>query len=270
MIKLFSLYKKPLKSRAKINYDYQLAWATLISNRIPNAKILDYGCGSGYVVKKGRKRGINIFGVDAFYRPDNRTRELILKNSNLKEGVIKEIKNNKIDFNNNFFDFIMSNQVFEHIEDINLPLKEINRVLKSDGYFLCRFPSKEVLYEGHIGIPIIHKFSKNSSTRFWYALLMRNLGFGFFDKCCQKKEWVEKSINFLDQYTFYIPKEKIEKAFMKYFKIRFIEHHLINYTLKSIGEERYIKLLNKPYFSKLAQILYQKLFGLVIIAKKFH
>ena len=52
----------------------------------------------------------------------------------LKEDVTN------LSFKDNTFDFVISNQVMEHILDENKFLSELLRVLKPDGYLLLNFP----------------------------------------------------------------------------------------------------------------------------------
>jgi len=52
-------------------------------------------------------------------------------------------------FKNNAFDFIVCNQVLEHVDDKNSLLKEIGRVLKSDGLFLVSFPNRLFPFDPH-------------------------------------------------------------------------------------------------------------------------
>ena len=110
----------------------------------PNrGKLLDYGCGAGEIVCIARESGFDSYGVDIFYSGGSTLRQV--KEKNLYGTFIFEINNNIIPFPDNHFDIIVSNQVFEHIDDFTLPLDEIARVLKSDGVCINLFPSREVM-----------------------------------------------------------------------------------------------------------------------------
>jgi len=100
-----------------------------ISELIPNmkGKLLDIGCGSkpyknicnaneyiGLEIDDEGNRNHN--NADAFY-----------------DGKI-------IPFEDNFFDSVMSNQVFEHVFNPGQFLKEVNRVTKKGGMFLITVP----------------------------------------------------------------------------------------------------------------------------------
>jgi len=86
----------------------------------PKAKLLDLGCGDGSWTKRvAQKIGTNnITGVDIITYPN----------------TIKLNLNKKFPFPTNTFDVISANQIIEHIENTDLFLSELKRVLKPNGY----------------------------------------------------------------------------------------------------------------------------------------
>jgi SAM-dependent methyltransferase len=52
----------------------------------------------------------------------------------------------KIDFDDNYFDFLICNHVLEHVPDHLQALKEISRVLKKNGVAILQTPYSELLY----------------------------------------------------------------------------------------------------------------------------
>lgn len=93
----------------------------------PKAKVLDLGCGDGSWTKKvAQKIGTkNITGVDICRGNPCGCPPATFVHSNL---------NNKFPFPNNSFDVISANQIIEHIDNTDLFLSEIKRVLKPNGY----------------------------------------------------------------------------------------------------------------------------------------
>ena len=60
-----------------------------------------------------------------------------------------------------FFDIVISNQVLEHIESIDLVIDEIARITKSGGIGLHIFPSRRHLIEAHLKMPfILYQYTK--------------------------------------------------------------------------------------------------------------
>lgn len=62
-----------------------------------------------------------------------------------------------IPFGDDAFDLVLSNQVLEHVADLGLLFGEIRRVLAPGGVSAHFFPSREVILEPHVGIPLIHR-----------------------------------------------------------------------------------------------------------------
>ena len=179
-------------------------------------KVLDYGCGDGKIVKKLRDLNINSFGCDVFYEGGDRFSKV--QDGFLKNEIIKRMgPRGPIPFESNSFDIVVSNQVFEHVEDIDYALSEIKRVLTDDGIVLSLFPDKGVFREGHCGILFLHWFPSKSKIRFLYAALLRALGFGYHKKNKSIWGWSVDFCHWLDKWTFYRSKSNIEKTFKKFF-----------------------------------------------------
>ena len=54
-----------------VNYAFVLDF---IKRRVPEGKILDYGCGAGPIVRAGRAERLDIFGCETFYEGSHGTR----------------------------------------------------------------------------------------------------------------------------------------------------------------------------------------------------
>lgn len=105
-------------------------------NILPNANILELGCGTANMWNK--KDDII-----------NKCNSIVL--SDLSLGMIETAKNNiksdKIDFRvidiqnipyeDNSFDIVIANMMLYHVPDLNKALSEVKRVLKSNGVFYC-------------------------------------------------------------------------------------------------------------------------------------
>jgi SAM-dependent methyltransferase len=78
-----------------------------------------------------------------------------------------------------FFDFIISNQVVEHIHDHRQFFSEINRTLSKGGYSIHLFPLKHYIQEGHLNLPLVHKIL-NHDFLVLYIKFFSRLGFGKF------------------------------------------------------------------------------------------
>lgn len=117
-------------------------------NRV--GKILDVGCGSGWILNEYKQKGWETYGVEV----SKDAAELGNKefNVNIFNGDL-----HKANFENNYFDFIRSNHSFEHIVNGREVLIEINRILKDDGKL-------------HIGVPNINSFCGKLFKKYWWYL----------------------------------------------------------------------------------------------------
>jgi len=236
---------------------------------ISSGKILDYGCGAGDIVEAGRKHGLDIYGVEAFYEGGN-TREAV-REKGLLGHTIKELDNDHIPFPDNNFDLVVSNQVFEHISIMHTVLKEIERVLKPGGKLFCLFPSKDVLREGHCGIPMVHWFSKGSRYRYYWMLLFRKLGLGRHKYNMSPEQWSTDFLEWLDRFTFYRSYREINNAFLKHFSsLRHIEEDYIAYRLSDHNLRLFSKFARLTPFNYLSRWVYRKFGGMVIVAIKIN
>jgi SAM-dependent methyltransferase len=78
-----------------------------------------------------------------------------------------------------YFDFIVSNQVLEHVADHNVLFGEVRRTLCDGGFSVHLFPLVHYIQEGHIHIPLAHRIRRHGLLRSYIALMSR-LGFGSY------------------------------------------------------------------------------------------
>ena len=238
------------------NHQYVLEFARRQCTGLTDPAILDYGCGSAQTVIAGREQGLNIFGAEVFHKGIE-VRNKVAE-AGLLGSVVREIKAGVIDFPDEQFNFIFSNQVFEHVKDIEKTLQEIQRVLKPGGAALHLFPSKDVWREGHCGIPFLHWFPKNSRLRYPYAFTLRRLGLGSF-KRSSYREWVLRKLDYLDHFCFYRSRKSIYALFNKYFDIALIED---DYLRARLGQSRLrglAPIVQWPILKPLAMETFRKL-----------
>ena len=97
-------------------------------------KVLDFGCSTGTFLNSLKDRGWNLHGVDMSGKAVNYAKEVL--GLNVIRGTLEEI-----DFPSNHFDVVFAWHVLEHLLNPLRTLKEINRILKPNGYFIFAVPN---------------------------------------------------------------------------------------------------------------------------------
>lgn len=141
---------KNLNDRILLHEKYSTnkqGWFRWLFEKIDFSKInrlLELGCGNGKLWQENKV--------------ELRNREIFL--SDISDGMIDEVRNKlgsdfncivanaeKIPFKDAYFDAILANHVLFYLNDLNLGLKEISRVLKCDGIFYCSTYGKKHMKE---------------------------------------------------------------------------------------------------------------------------
>jgi SAM-dependent methyltransferase len=73
-------------------------------------------------------------------------------------------------------DFVVSNQVLEHVADHEFLFAQLRRCLKPGGVSVNLFPLKEVLWEDHALMPIVHRIADEQRRSRW-MLRFAKMGF---------------------------------------------------------------------------------------------
>jgi ubiquinone/menaquinone biosynthesis C-methylase UbiE len=94
-----------------------------------SAKLLDLGCDDGeFTIETSKIIGTKIvYGLDV-------VEEKLCKAQQRGIKIIQSDLNKELPIKDNFFDVIISNQVIEHLIDVDLFVEEIYRILKPGGY----------------------------------------------------------------------------------------------------------------------------------------
>lgn len=141
---------KNLNDRILLHEKYSTnkqGWFNWLFNQIDFSRVnrlLELGCGNGKLWQE--------------HRIDLRNREIFL--SDISEGMVEEVRNKlgsdfncivadaeKIPFKDEYFDSIIANHVLFYLNDLNLGLKEISRVLKPNGILYCSTYGKNHMKE---------------------------------------------------------------------------------------------------------------------------
>ncbi len=176
---------------------------------LPGQAMLDFGCGNGTVVRDLQQRGIDAWGCDLAFKDGEHVEALA------QEERIRLIDSNnyRLPFDDNSFDFIVSNQVFEHVQNMDETISELRRVLKPGGLCLHLFPSKLKPIESHVLVPFASVIKSRHWLAFWYSLRIGRLKDGM-----AIRESARHYETYLRQRTNYLNSEQIRSAFGRHFE----------------------------------------------------
>lgn len=137
-----------------------------------NIRILDIGAGAGRFLYEMKQLGLNVSGVEP--GDFDKSINLNIKNTNLIDAQYPK----------NYFDLIVMNHTFEHLDNPNQILKEIRRILKKNGTFI-------------IGVPNTNSLARRLFKKNWLAYDIPRHLFNYSD---------ELLIKLLKKYNFKIEK----------------------------------------------------------------
>ena len=125
---LNSVYEIVRKQKIKNKYK-------LISKISSGKRILDIGCATGELLNKFKKSNWSVHGIE----PNEKARNFAIENYGLNVNGEEELNNLK----EKGFDVIMMWHVLEHVPLLNERIKELKRLLKSDGVIIIAIPNPE-------------------------------------------------------------------------------------------------------------------------------
>jgi SAM-dependent methyltransferase len=121
----------------------------------PGQKILDFGCGGGYLLKNINETNTKLFGVEV-----NKEAKKIAKTNGVK------VFSNSNLLPANYFDLIISNHALEHTDNPLLELKNLHKSLKKNGQICIVVPLDNKSYS----------YKKNDINFHFFSWSPMNLG----------------------------------------------------------------------------------------------
>lgn len=151
---------------------------SIINTERPGPRILDVGCGSGKLTRylaaelerltgtETQVEGLDVTGtgfdlIPGFFGRDVR--------------IIRDT--DPWPYASEYFDCVISNQVVEHVKDLDFFLSQVARVLRPGGISVHLFPLRNVLWEDHVKQPFAHWISNHDFAKV-YTLFWSHLGVG--------------------------------------------------------------------------------------------
>lgn len=161
------------------------------------SKILDLGCGYGFLIVFMRKLGFNIVGCDT----DGSSIEVakkILSENGISPGLAV-INGKKLPYRDNSFDLIYLNHVLVYVNNLPDFFKEIKRILKKGGKVYLVTPNYQCCYDINYGIFLI-PWLPRWINKIYLRLLGRKESFldsiTFTDKNLLERIFIENGFGF--------------------------------------------------------------------------
>ncbi|HYM33762.1 MAG TPA: class I SAM-dependent methyltransferase [Steroidobacteraceae bacterium] len=143
-------------------------------------RILDFGCGKGTLVGYLRAKGYSAFGVDIdpCYLKNGRVLDRYVEGRPILSLIGQ---NGRTEFADASFDVVVSDQVIEHVHELETVGREIARLTAPGGVGLHIFPPATSIMEVHLGMPLVHWFPAGKlQTAFVKAFLRAGIGAKYF------------------------------------------------------------------------------------------
>lgn len=131
-------------------------------------EILDFGCGSGFLVGELQKLGYEASGLDRSAEAIDYGTGRGIRNLKIQQG-------DKIDFPDGRFNLVLALDVLEHIKDDARAIREIERVLKPGGWVIITAPAYMFLwgvqdevsrhFRRYSRSELVNKFKSSSSLK---------------------------------------------------------------------------------------------------------
>ncbi|MDX4063328.1 class I SAM-dependent methyltransferase [Aliarcobacter skirrowii] len=157
---------------------YYQRWQEIENYGDNQGKILDMACGVGTFMFHGLRKGYDIYGIE----PE----EWKLSYIDMKIDEMnypKEWKNRFIQgfgenlpFEDEYFDFIVTYQTLEHVQNVEKCLDEMIRVLKHDGKIKIQCPDYNSFYEPHYQLPFLPKMNRKLASVYLKILKKPTIG----------------------------------------------------------------------------------------------
>jgi SAM-dependent methyltransferase len=209
---------------------------------------LDYGCGDGVMVAEGVRRGYDFWGVEKYYEGRHDFRAKSEERTPWRaRGRIKLIDaQNRIPFDDETFDFVCSNQVLEHVEDLGSTVAELARVTKIGGTGVHVFPTLERIVEPHVGVPFYHRVPRRARrawARPWYTA---RVAYRLHPDHETFAGWQRSLGGFFEESVYLRRARTIEAAFRERFDVAYAEPQKLSFhTGRSIPAMKVLTLLER-------------------------
>ena len=136
-------------------------------------KVLDWGCGRGRFVLWLREKGFDAYGVDIDPEPIANGLVLFEQKGYHNAPLTLLTPEGHTVYSNGYFNYVMTDNVLEHVSDIDKVIAELSRLTAKNGAGYHIFPAQRQFIEGHLFMPIVHWLPKGAVRKALIRLCVR-------------------------------------------------------------------------------------------------
>lgn len=167
---------EPLAPDCLTDDDYSsrcAAFLHALDKSLAGKRVLDLGCGRGELVMRLRQSGVRAFGLEVQPRYVESGRMLNeLYNDDFPVLAVAE-PGAAFPYPNDYFDWVVSFQVLEHVRELEPLVDEISRIVRRGGGTAHILPAKFRVMEPHYGLPFVHWLPKGPVRARFVSTLLR-------------------------------------------------------------------------------------------------
>ena len=162
---------------------------------LQGSKILEIGSGNGFFLCYALKAGLDMVGIEpgkAYGFQDRHSRAIKLMKLNgiqNPENFLFDSTAEALPFKDNTFDVVFSVAVLEHVQNVDLAMRESVRVLRPGGILWANIPNYSSIYEGHYDI-------------FWIPYMKKNMAKVYVRKFFGRESYFVDELNFTNPSMF--------------------------------------------------------------------
>ncbi|MDQ1639505.1 MAG: hypothetical protein QOF62_2844 [Pyrinomonadaceae bacterium] len=138
------------------------------------ASVLDYGCGPGFLLQNLLEEKVRCYGADASREAVDLANRKFVDNENWMGASVFSFP--PLPYQDRIFDIVTCLETLEHLDDdtLKIVLREVKRLLKSDGVALFTTPNEEELTHSYILCPFCNtEYHKVQHVRSFSAAVLR-------------------------------------------------------------------------------------------------
>lgn len=191
-----------------------------LPKRAPEPSILDVGCGDGTLISRVAEQfSCHAAGFDSD-QYGLQHEATVGKQAGTSVDIRATLPDGSWPFDNDSMDVVLSNQVLEHVVDIEQFCAEARRVSRPRALGVHVFPTRHVLMEWHMTVPIAHRFRDHDSRAKVIELFSRaglgNYGYQAVPLGVGVEQFSAEHADYLRTYTTYRTWRELADTFHRY------------------------------------------------------